>query len=311
MGETTNILWCHSTFNCWIGCAHARYTDKDGKEHTHNGCISCYAEYDMAHRRKRVIWGSHGTRSVTSPDYWKQPLRWNRDAQELGERRRVFCASLADVFEDWQGRIIDSKKRPLLINSGQGANGAIYPEGVPVEDDWGCRPLTMDDLRERLFYLIQCTPHLDWLLLTKRPQNIRRMWAKPVKYFKNVWLGASASDQESLDAVAPHLILNRDLCSVVFLSLEPLLKPVRLGAFIHKLDWVIAGGESDQIFPARPCDPMWLNYIIEQCAAASRPCFIKQLGSNPVGLKLKDSHGGDFSDFPELLKVRQFPQGIA
>jgi protein gp37 len=152
MGQATMIEWCDHTFNPWIGCSKV-----------HAGCAHCYAEADMDHRRHRVKWGPGGTRSRTSDDYWKQPLKWNREAEAAGERRRVFCASLADVFEEWRGPILNHLGNRLM-HEHMGSAGE--------EPAW----VTMDDLRRDLFALIDQTPHLDWLMLTKRPENVRKMW---------------------------------------------------------------------------------------------------------------------------------------
>jgi protein gp37 len=143
-------------------------------------------------------------------------------------------------------------------------------------------------------------PHLDWLLLTKRPENIRKFWPLDchdgnLDRRHNVWLGTSISDQETYDKYA-HLLYHyaRDLASVLFLSIEPLLGPIKMwheydgekvrnwqGAF----DWVIAGGESGH--HARPMHPDWARSLRDQCAAANVPFFFKQWGE-----WLPISHGG-------------------
>lgn len=238
MGATTNISWCDMTLNPWIGCSKV-----------HEGCTNCYAEADMDNRRGRVKWGSNGTRSKTSESYWKQPLKWNREAQFALEywqqngdakkgdppsRPRVFCASLADVFEDWQGPIVDHNGRQLWLDA---AFDCYFSE--QRTDD--VVPATMDDLRRDLFTLIDQTPHLDWLLLTKRPENVRRMWEPPpwaldtikslgaASYDRhNVWIGTSVSNQATADKQIPELLKCHDLCPVLFLSCEPLLGPIKL-----------------------------------------------------------------------------------
>lgn len=156
MAETTEIAWCDATFNPWIGCAKVA-----------PGCTNCYAEA-LSKRFNRAAWGPHGTRVKTSESYWRQPLKWNRNAEREGVRRRVFCASLADVFEDWDGPIVDSKGIRLMHDCGE------------IRSDGQGESLTMDDLRRDLFTLIDKTPWLDWLLLTKRPENVRRMWPRRV-----------------------------------------------------------------------------------------------------------------------------------
>src|SRR5690348_7136536 len=136
MAENSKIEWTDHTFNPWIGC-----------QHVSRGCDHCYAETMMDRRYGRVTWGPNGERQRTSNRYWRQPLRWNEQASEYerqhGRRPRVFCASLADVFDN------------------------------KVPPEW----------RKDLFDLIRSSWRLDWLLLTKRPQNIAKMlppdWYSP------------------------------------------------------------------------------------------------------------------------------------
>lgn len=362
MAENSAIQWTHHTFNPWIGCTKVSA-----------GCANCYAEADMDKRRHRVQWGPHGTRSKTSAAYWREPLKWNRQAEIDGIRRRVFCASLSDVFEQWEGAIVDHRGYQLRID-----------DRWPTAQDWACgngsglRPVTMRDVRRELFTLIAATQNLDWLLLTKRPENIRRMMPLFVEdcgvcdndgfvedglcpqclgcpqLWPNVWLGASVENQEQADIRIPELLKCRDLAQVLFLSCEPLLGPIhlRLEECHDPTDcytpsdcnlWVIVGGESGQ--NARLCRPQWIASIAEQCVSAGVPCFIKQLGSNVVTrndavedvfnngqdgwpdpdvehhingfredyqgadcrIRLKHKKGGHPSEWPQILRIRQFP----
>lgn len=375
MAETTNIEWTDHTFNPWIGCTHV-----------HAGCKNCYAEADMDRRRGRVRWGPNGTRSRTSDSYWKQPLKWNKQAAERYdnwrlavscarseydfvepyERPRVFCASLADVFEDWQGPILDAQGRVLAKASLWHQGDGYILAGLHIGRDIA----TMDDLRRDLFQLIDATPNLDWLLLTKRPENIRRMWRpKGIvdgeatfpsdRRRNNVWLLTSVSDQATADAMIPHLLECRDLVPVLGLSCEPLLslidfrKATPRGAEagvcarcgwgeslvatnrtrindrlycpdcrgLAGVDWVIVGGESGP--GARPMNLAWAQSLVQQCKSAGVPCFVKQLGGNPQWLhvvpgcsvreameplSLRDRKGGDPDEWPEELRVREFPE---
>lgn len=182
MAENSKIEWTDHTFNPWIGCTKVS-----------DGCKHCYAETLMDKRMSKVQWGPEGTRVRTSAANWKKPLQWNKQAAAEGRRYKVFCASLADVFED----------RPELV-------------------EW----------RRDLLNLILATPNLDWLLLTKRPQNIKPMLqAMPVlkrdnvwdhlwpEYFPNVWIGTSdeGNQHQRLDE------LRRIPAAVRFVSMEPLI----------------------------------------------------------------------------------------
>ena len=251
MAENSKIEWTHHTFNPWIGC------QKVGP-----GCDHCYAEAMMDARLGRVEWGPHGARLRTSPANWRQPLKWDRDAAAAGERRRVFCASLADVMD---------------------SHHSILPE-------W----------RADLWALIRATPNLDWLLLTKRPGNIAKTlppdWGDG---YPNVWLGCTVVNQDEADRDIPKLLAVP--ARVRFLSMEPLLGPVDLtelknpavtiGEHIYsaldcdvdpeddewhgaKIHLVIVGGESGP--GARPMHPDWARSLRDQCQAAGVAFFFKQ-----------------------------------
>ena len=226
MAETTGIAWTDSTFNPWIGCT------KVGP-----GCDHCYAEALMDKRWHRVQWGSGQQRQRTSAANWRQPLLWEREHEAFmlahGRRRRVFCASLADVFDN---------------------------EAPP---QW----------RGELWALVKATPHLDWLLLTKRIGNVRGM-APADGMPPNVWLGATMVNQPEYDRDAGKL-LAVDV-SVRFVSAEPMLGPIRGGLDLHGLDWVIVGGESGH--GARPIQREWIEGLRRECGAAGVAFFFKQWG---------------------------------
>ena len=204
----------------------------------------------MDKRLGRVEWGPNGTRQRTSEAYWRQPLKWDKEAQAAGERHRVFCASLADVFED----------NPSLVG-------------------W----------RVELMELIKLTPNLDWLLLTKRPEVavffLEAFFAGECP--ENIWLGTSVENQEAADERIPKLARFR---GTKFLSCEPMLGLVDLCGHVLKdedgypypqkcinyVDWVIVGGESGK--NARPMHPTWAESIRDQCNEAGIPFFFKQRG---------------------------------
>lgn len=247
MAEQTAIEWADSTFNPWMGCTKVS-----------PACDHCYAETLMDHRYGRVQWGPHGKRVMTSVSNWAKPRYWQREAPafyaEHGRPRRVFCASLADVFDN---------RSPL---------GA----------------------REDLWELILETPDLEWLLLTKRPQNIAKMlpeyWPEIAGH---VWLGTSTENQEETDRRLPALLTVTPRPAVFFASAEPLLGPIDfitvkrpspLGSMSALpcepggvyLDWIIAGGESGP--GARPTNPQWYREIRDQCAATGVAFLFKQWG---------------------------------
>lgn len=250
MAENSKIEWTDHTFNPWIGCTKVSAA-----------CDHCYAEVATPTRTLRAsgaeTWGPHAPRKRTSAANWKKPLAWNRKAEYEGRRYRVFCASLADVFDN---------------------HASILPE-------W----------RADLWELIAETTHLDWLLLTKRPQNINRMlphgWNGG---WPNVWLGTTVENQTEADRRIPHLLAAP--ATVRFLSCEPLLGPVDLtrwsgiegdgGTMGFGLDWVICGGESGP--GARPMHPDWARSLRDQCVAAGVPFFFKQWGEWGHTLHMQD-----------------------
>ena len=335
MGENSGISWTDHTFNPWMGCTKVS-----------PACANCYAERDWDKRYGKVKWGDGGTRVKTSAENWKKPLLWNQaiedgkcsgcfgkgftkkgkgdkaedvpcnlcDATGKPTRRpRVFCASLADVFEDWRGVILASNSLSLWkCNCGHWFDGASpdvqkFAPSCPKCGDMQGSAVFMNDVRSKLFKLIDATPHLDWLLLTKRPENISRMWPflrKPPEQHgtdpwkrNNVWLGPSVENQHYADTRIPELLKFRHFSPVLFLSCEPMVGEVDIdgpfnvcgpangqwdnpsdppGWLEGGIDWVIAGGESGP--NARPADPEWFRSLRDQCATAGVPFHFKQWG---------------------------------
>lgn len=154
MGSYSKIEWTTHTFNPWWGCTKVS-----------DGCKFCYAE-TLSSRYGYDFWGPKKPRRLLSDQHWLEPLRWNMEAERKGKRHQVFCASMADVFEE------------------------RAPEGQ----------------LERLWEVIRQTPYLDWQLLTKRPQLIAEKlptdWSTG---YANVWLGTSIEDEQVLDRVG-HLV---------------------------------------------------------------------------------------------------------
>lgn len=264
------------------------------------GCRNCYAKAFMTRKdRWSRSWGPPETseRLRTSEDYWKQPARWNKQAKAAGRRERVLCGSLMDIFED---------------------NHQVA--------DW----------RFDLWQLIEQTPLLDWLLLTKRPENILEMdmapWTwhrkfnvhdiesrswldgkpgftpQPENWPNNVWTGASVENQDTADRRIPKLI---EVPGKHFLSIEPLLGPVDLslsllpycGSIKRHIQWIIVGGESGPNY--RPMKKDWALSLRDQSVAEDIPFFFKQWGGTK---KINDAWGGNtlngwhWQEMPEEIR---------
>lgn len=304
--ENSKIAWTNHTFNPWWGCVKVS-----------PGCKNCYAEKFATGRLLMPVWGQDAERKIASEALWRKPLLWNKRAADKGVRERVFCASMADVFEDYQG-----------------------PDAARVME-----------ARERLWALIEVTPSLDWLLLTKRPENMRSMlsvkWGD-VKAEKstltlpsNLWLGTTVENQEQAAKRLPHLLALPS--KVRFVSYEPALEVVNFAKWlwpvlpsyqtpedirkgvvakwhpqklVHAsarfIDWLIVGGESGT--GARPFNPAWAAQVVEQCKTAQTPVFVKQFGSNPTLRSgsgwgpVTATKGDDMAEWPEQLRVREFPE---
>lgn len=263
-----------------------------GCQRISEACRQCYAEVwskrvgytDTGHRRL-AIWGPPSTteRVRTSKDNWRRPLRWNAVARELGVRFKVFCASLADVGEE-------------------------HPQVGP----W----------RKELFDLIDATPHLDWLLLTKRPANLAASW--PWKEApRNVWAGATMEDQACADRRAGELV--KIPAAVHFASVEPMLGEVDLGFALPSPDvrteihaearrlkrghyplpfrtarvrWVILGGESGG--GHRELDLLAAEHLAAQALQHGAAVFVKQDSGPYPGTR------GRLSD--SMWELKQWPE---
>jgi protein gp37 len=237
MGAQSKIEWTDATFNPWLGCTKVRR-----RWGAPSACDFCYAE-KWAKRSGQVQWGNHPRRRTTQA-YWRSPITWNDQSRsfqaEHGRRQRVFCASLADVFDN------------------------------QIDPQW----------RADLFNIIRACDQLDWQLLTKRPQNIRKMlpsdWDDG---YPNVWLGTTAEDADAYQQRVPHLL--RVPAAIHFVSYEPAIGPLgQLDIDGRSPDWVIIGGESgvrsDLI---RLTDPKWARDAIAECRRVGAAPFLKQWGT--------------------------------
>ena len=168
----------------------------------------------------------------------ERSLKWNTEAESSGIRKRVFCASMADVFE-------------------------IRKELNP----W----------RSKLWELILRTQNLDWLILTKRPQSILKVipWSNS-NWPENVWIGTTVENQNWASKRLPFLAKTN--AKIKFLSCEPLLGKIELTPWLedNEIDWVIAGGESGH--SSRPMSPDWVRHLRDQCLQHCIPFHFKQWG---------------------------------
>jgi len=249
MGETTKIEWTDHTFNPWIGCTKVS-----------PACDGCYAENLMGHRYHRVQWGAGEDRKRTTPGNWRKPFAWDKAAALRwadGERNAtyVFCASLADVFDN------------------------------EVDERW----------RWDLFKLIEDTPHLTWLLLTKRIGNVSKM-TDPLKGCRplppNAAVGATMANQEEYDRDRMKLWEVKQRLQPVFTfgSFEPLLGQIVLDEYAP--DWCIVGGETNQgSHKARHMEPVWAMTMLVQTRDLKRSFFLKQMTNKapvPAGLMIRE-----------------------
>lgn len=329
MGKDSDIQWTRHTFNPFRGCVEVS-----------PGCANCYAR-EMAKINPAVLgrWGSDGTRVVAAERQWRSLPFWNADSfnavrpwsvhleqcrrtgadpvaaweakgLRVPERSRVFCASIADVFEDWRGPMLNSAGVPMNIR----ADGTFTHEQTGDR-----RPLEMQDVRFRLFEEIEKTTSLDWLLLTKRPENVLKMvpagWLRGRGFPDNVAIGTTVENQAKAAERLP--ILRRIPARVRFVSAEPLLDEVTLD--LDGIHWVIVGGESGD--DSRAFNLRWARAVKDQCRAAGVAFFMKQLGSRPIfggdfqaktgpmeRLVLLNHKGGDPAEWPEDLNVRELPR---
>lgn len=304
MGDHSAIEWTDATWPIVQGC-----------DYVSPGCAHCYAPFQIVRqaaspnpkvslpvlglvekKNGHLVWTG---KVACRADRLDWPLRWTRP-------RRIFVPSLGDLFH----------------------------QDVP------------DDFLHRVYGVMEHANRHTYQVLSKRVERMSAYlnwrWGEGRIPCRHIWHGASAENQETYDERWPHLMRCRS--PVVFWSLEPLLGPIdlRLSDRERKPDWVICGGESGP--GARACSTTWVRSIVEQCRAAGVPCFVKQLGSLPVEpkitgqrtpldnagwpdgtrfatyadpntfywlpgeAKLKDKKGGDAEEWPEDLRIREFPQ---
>jgi protein gp37 len=256
MGMVTKIAWCDHTFNPWWGCTQVSPL-----------CDHCYAMMLDARWYKRAHWGPSASRRYFGNAHWQEPLKWDSEAQAEDRRHRVFCASMADAF--------DNQVDPAI--------------------------------RDRLWSLIRRTPTLDWVLLTKRignaPEMLPRDWGAG---YPNVWLLVSV-DQAALDRDVPKLLaipaaahglsIEPQLAPVRLGNFAPRLQWIINGgesgggARPYHLEWARS--------LIAECSVAGTAIFIQKLGC--RPFE----GGRP--LCFRDYAGGDMNEWPSDLRIRQFP----
>ncbi len=236
----------------------------------------------FVNRYHKNMWGINADRHVTTST-WNKPKAWDNKAKKEGVRYRVFVNSLSDFFEDNE---------------------------------------LVKDARERAWNIIRECKNIDWLLLTKRPQNIQKFlpedWGSG---WDNVWLGTSVACKKD---VVFAKILTGIPAKVRWLSMEPLIEEVDVSAYLPNLHWVVVGGESGFKKDARSFDLQWAKNLRLICEQNNVKFFMKQLGVSPIttyknkitmmlepikytGMVSGDDKGDQLESFPEELRVRDFP----
>lgn len=294
MADQTNIEWCDSTFNPWIGCTKVS-----------PACDHCYAAVSTPARTMAIEWGPGKTRHRTSAQNRKRPLKWNR--APFGE-----CTACG-----WRGE----RRECITVSNPPG----YHPPADSATACPQCREPTIKEARRRVFCsslsdwldnevpiewlidlldVIRQTPNLDWLLLTKRIGNFGSRLDKARRYCceerrdlsvsvwnwmangdapPNVWLGATVVNQAEVDRDIPKLLSTP--AAVRWISVEPMLGPIDLDYWPiygpdreQMLNWVVCGGESGPA--ARPMHPDWARSLRDQCVTAGVPFLFKQWGEH-------------------------------
>lgn len=302
------------------------------------GCMNCYAERQAIRQINSGYKGliqrtSHGpawTGEVRLvPDLLEQPLRWRKP-------RRIFVNSMSDLFhegvtDDLLDRIFAvmalCPQHTFQILTKRPARMLRYCTAIG-EDDTHEPDLDGQVMRD---VLIEGQAHALYSRL--HPKEDPSMWLSVHQPLPNVWLGVSVENQETADERIPLLL--QTPAAVRFVSYEPALGPVHFGPYLSRnaifgalpgfkdpmpsIDWLILGGESGP--SARTCDVEWIRSALKVCQLTKTPAFVKQLGARVTGqvehpdndgygvidARLDDRKGGDPAEWPEELRVREFP----
>jgi len=304
MGERTQIQWVDSSVNPTNGCDGCELIDG-----------ICYAE-DITE-----LWGGGGLRG---------PAIGVNGIKLTPEQARNFTAlSMAPGRMAEAAKWRDLTGTPRLHHKGKPRSPWL--DGLPrltfVSDmsDALSAGFSFQYLREEIIDTVRSAKGLRhcWLWLTKRPGRMAEFaeWLKAdgIDWPVNLWIGTSLTTQQSLPR-AKALLEVADEKTIRFLSVEPQWESIDLGSLLPRLDWIIQGGESrrrrreGKPEPPEPhdFDGMWADDLRDKCKAANVPYFLKQFGAKPTfqgkPYSFKDPHGGDWSEWPERFRVREFPQ---
>lgn len=271
MAEKTAIQWTDATLNFWTGC-----------KKVSDGCKYCYMYRDKE--------------------------RYGKDPAEVVEVSiKTINKILKDLDRQWAERMILAAKtgtpaKPILIFTCSWSDFFIEEA-----DAW----------RGKAWDIIRARPHFIWQILTKRPENIlSRLPEDWGQGWGNVWLGVSIENNRSLHRL---VTMSQVPAQTRFISFEPLLYALYFEAEEKSIlktlfHWAIIGGESGNdngAYRYRPCEVPWIEKLIEDLQQVNVAPFVKQLGTYTAKkLELKDRHGGDWTEWPENLRVRQFPFNI-
>lgn len=270
----TEISWTDHTFNAWIGCTQSA-----------EGCKNCYAKAQQ--RYFKVNWGTAlqgGIRRRTSRDYWKHIERWDATCATYDRTEVVFVNSMSDFFEDWPGLIFDQHGQALVKppnpaewnpNTYQAVDHRTF-----MNDPQGWHFVRDTDLRRDMYRQMLKAQHLEFIILTKRPENIVKHWLEAAgdgpTFLPNIRIGYSVATQADV-AKIEHLRTAAPFTRCLFISAEPLLEEIHIERHLGGRDginWVIVGGESGP--KHRPVPISAICSVADQCQAAGVPVWVKQ-----------------------------------
>jgi protein gp37 len=274
--QGTGIQWCDDTVNPTMGC--------DGCELWGPQRKSCYA--GVLHERK-------GGRHLGFAPSFERVTRF--DGRMAKAARLPDLRDRSRLDKPW----LDGSPRLTFVSDMSDALSSAISFAY-LEQEIIRNVTSAEGQRHR------------WLWLTKRPHRMAEFSAQllawGIRWPSNLWAGTSITSAPMTNRIDALLGVG-DESTVRFLSVEPQVEPIDLGAWLPRIDWVIQGGESGE--DARPFDVAWARALRDACSTTRVPYFLKQLGAAPVlggqPLRLRDRHGGDWSEWPEDLRRRQVP----